>query len=235
MALNFPASPTDGQIYTAEGASYVWRDSVSSWQKVLQGGSQTTIAQSGVGWFVVGDTLFQFGVASLSSGWTQVVFPQPFSDTSYSISGTSLQDTSNVRNVKARTGSAATQSIEMAIANSSNSLQAGDVSWMAYGPASSQLTNPLTVPGLSTPDTAPFSEGHDATGVSSWSIIGNTLQCWGDATAGVVTFGRSFAQAPAVTVGGAGDASFSAKDATTVTLAGTGTISWHAVGEWSGV
>ena len=96
-------------------------------------------------------------------------------------------------------------------------------------------------------------ESHDATGVSSWRIIGTTLECWGIAAATnpiSVTFGKVFANATyAYNVSVSSSANAISLGTTNRTTTGmdinrwdsstnanvTNQISWHVIGEWDGV
>lgn len=75
-------------------------------------------------------------------------------------------------------------------------------------------------------------EFHDPTGVASWRIVGNALECWGGASAGgVITFPKTFARPPTVVT--SGGVTVSDKTATSCTLSGAG--DWHAIGQWDSV
>ena len=85
MAMNFPNSPTDGQVHTEQGMTFVWNSTASTW--VMLGGESeiadpATIIRSGLptdGWQIWGDTLIQWGIVTTSTSTGAVVtFPKAF-------------------------------------------------------------------------------------------------------------------------------------------------------------
>lgn len=104
-------------------------------------------------------------------------------------------------------------------------------------------------------------EFHDPTGLASWRITGNTLECWGtapgsDGTDRVVTFPKTFARPPRVTAmvdtvtSQADDVVFGCAAHSIAVTAFTLKVTfrsaggsggsttdamWHAIGEWDGI
>ena len=80
MALNFPATPEEGDLYTAEGVTYVWR--TNRWVKVSDeelDPVEIVEADMTAKWQVWGDTLVQWGFLVTNSGGNgSITFPKAF-------------------------------------------------------------------------------------------------------------------------------------------------------------
>lgn len=210
------------------------------------------------GWQVWGDTLVQWGVAdtTASPGQFGVVFPQQFKDTV--IPAVTLSALSNV-NVTRTAHLRSVEYFQFVCATLADGATAGmSVRWVAIGEAPDALKKPKTVQTIGG---AELQEYHDPTGVASWRIVGNTLECWGttEFTFGVsaVSFPKTFARRPAFTATVSGLAGDIAADVQYVVMSETPNVSgatlrqryrdnnqvvlsevpcdWHAIGEWDGV
>lgn len=188
------------------------------------------------GWQIWGDVLIQWGIGNTAAdGNLTVTFNQPFKTAPYVTASSTAElgaasgDVVNVTN----------HSPTVCIIRSRRVSNGGTVTtlvtqvrWVAVGEAPDALKKPKTVQTIGGTD---LQEYYDPTGVASWRIVGNTLEVWGAISAGLVTFPKGFAAIPRVTVGGAADAARSGATTAQVTLAGTGSIDYHAIGEWDGV
>jgi len=94
---------------------------------------------------------------------------------------------------------------------------------------------------------------HDPAGVSSWRIIGDSLECWGRVTTNAggnaaISFPKTFAQNPAIVLTPDGTSAFYLTASTTSLTTtssniacsnngslGAYTVRYHAIGEWDGV
>ena len=186
MALNFPASPVEGQIYNASGKTYAYR--TNRWVVVGTGTGlfTTEIISDAVegtdkgGWQVVGDMLFQWGDdKSVGTNTRTITLPVAYPNTEYVIS-VSSGSTGN-RLVAWNTQTVTGFDIYGFVADT-GSANAVDGSWMTMGEAPDSLKLSKTVVGGSgdlTPTT--IAESDTATG---WQITGDMLVCWGQANQG---------------------------------------------------
>lgn len=60
MAIDFPSSPTDGQIFISDGARFVYRNPPGAWQSIGPS-SALQIVDSGSNYQIWGDMLMQWG------------------------------------------------------------------------------------------------------------------------------------------------------------------------------
>jgi len=262
MALNFPATPEEGDLYTAEGVTYVWR--TNRWVKVSDEElDPVEIVEADVsqGWQVWGDTLIQWGVAQTAAdGNVTVTFEQAFKTAPYAPAhstneaGNNVIDPCNTTNLTASTMLIRCRTVQ----NTGVSPTVRGVRWIAIGEAPDALKKPKVVQTIGGSE---LQEYHDPAGVASWRIVGTTLECWGRATpvsgGAAVTFPKTFARRPEVTatvsglsgdipadgvysimseVAGVGAVSFRERyvNSTTGVVANV-PFSWHAIGEWDGV
>ena len=162
MAINFPNSPTDGQVYTEEGSSWTYRTAKQIWEKSAFGGAEVPITESTIadstGYCILGDVMFQWGTTTgdvanghvvtfavaFSSGTIptittgQGVIGNTDSDRHYPIDIVTQSSTGFTTKIVQVTGTAVTSS-------------SSRLTWMAVGLAPTNLRKPETVVGVPTP------------------------------------------------------------------------------------
>lgn len=218
-------------------------------------GSDILVVDEGSGYQIIGTKMIAWGittsVGTANINWSDT-FPVPF-DSPPSLAVIPVNFGNIIPSISEDAGGSLT---ETGFAGRTQTPGGGSaagrsVAWIAMGDATPDRAMPTSVIG-----NAAVTEFHDPTGVSSWRLIGNTLECWGevnsDRTWEEVTFGKTFARRPAFTVGFPRNSSAeqsgryaTAGEVTTTfgraavfqdALSGlqVGDISWHAIGEWDG-
>lgn len=157
MAMNFPNSPTDGQVHTEQGMTFVWKASASAW--VMLGGESeiadpATIIRSGFpteSWQVVGDMLICTGVVTTStSAGAVVTFPKAFKTVPSLVALPVSAISNDERSVHAF--SLSETQVDLVAFNGANARIAVAVRWVAVGEALDADKTPKvvqTIGGLS--------------------------------------------------------------------------------------
>lgn len=248
--LDFPNTPTDGDVHTEDGKTWIYVD--GAWA-ALGEGSLTPIdiveADASAGWQVWGDVLIQWGYgATDGTGNAGVPFPQAFKDTGYRFVAMALFQAGLGDDRGVQWQGSATTGINV-VGTVDGGFGVVGFNWIAVGEAPDHLKQPKTVQTIGGTELQEF---HDPTNVASWRIVGNTLECWGfvntdPATGAAITFPKTFKQNPIPTVSpmrGTGIAHVQATLLNTTGMivfgwvGGVGavvTAFWHVKGEWDGV
>lgn len=224
-------------------------------------GTLTEIVEANTteGWQVWGDVLIQWGAIAATdppAGLGLIRYPQPFKAGSLPrVSATTIEDTGgygvNVTTISATNTGCPVRCYDLA----GNRINA-NVQWVAVGEAPDNLKKPKTVQTIGG---SALQEFHDPTGVASWKITGNTLECWGSAIGSghrAVSFPKTFKRSPTVvaSVDNATEQVDTTVFSTSVyartttgfgckaqysnagSVGGTSAdVSWHAIGEWDGI
>ena len=227
-------------------------------------------ADAVAGWQVWGDLLIQWGrETTLSGGAVAVNFAQAFKS-SPSVTATvaitaplSITDqyVAMIDQFPTTTGFVLRQRYQ----SEPGTGQATDlpVDWIAIGEAPDNLKKAKTVQTVGAAEDAPqngntygrkdgaweqlteISEFHDATGVASWKVVGNTLECWGKAVGSTtnltVNLPKTYANTTyAINVtNGTSDGDMGAQvinesSFTAVSQNSNADRYWHTIGQWDG-
>jgi hypothetical protein len=249
MPLDFPTSPSDGDLHTDGSTTWQWRASPGLWT-VATSGVPTEIveANTSTGWQVVGDVLFQWGLTggTDANGLVTVTLPKAFGDTGYACGANVAGITTVTADRTANIGSQTTTTFQVFIsANGSPSVGVGGY-WWAYGPAPLSLRKPKSIQaagGLY------VQEYHDPLLAASWRVLGTTFEQWGRLlvpNGGYSSYGyaKPLASAPAATVSAYNGSGINAEltvlnstnfgIVTRISSTGVTAVSWatyHVIGE----
>jgi len=186
--VDFPNTPTEGDIWTEEGQTWVYRD--GAWAVSANALDLTPVeiveADAEAGWQVWGDVLIQWGLASnLVNGVQNVLFPKNFTGPQAPVVtatvGQISPDLPATQQYVAQVSVVNLNGFTLYQRVQDESTGTGIVSnvptnWVAIGEAPDDLKKPKTVQAVGGTE---LQEYHDPTNAKSWRIVGNTLECWG--------------------------------------------------------
>lgn len=256
MAIDFPNSPSDGDLVTIEGTTWVWKATPGLWAVVNSGIPVEIVgADAAAGWTVFGDYLICLGAATTDvNGQLVVSYPQAFN--SLPIVSATCGGGVNGHFVQVENGTETVNGCTLEVRRYDNVDGQQGVRWFAIGEAPAALKKPKSVQAVGG---SVLREYHDPTGALSWQIVGTTLKCWGKVTtdsngSATVSFPKSFARPPVTSVnipasatttiartvnGYADEDGFTQISARTISGGVVspyqGEVSWKATGEWDGV
>ncbi len=174
MALNFPSTPVDGDVYEAEGAVYTWVAAENVWQKGNTSTSSVTIVEADAvaGWQVWGDTLIQWGRHIGSDTSTAITFPHMFKSDPKVTTGLNNGATESPTNTSFSVqtwGITTAQFFARAMYNNGTNVgvSGADVNWVAVGEATDDMKQPKNVFGGGNGDEFVQKAGDTMTGMLS--------------------------------------------------------------------
>lgn len=214
MPLDFPTSPSDGDLHTDGSTTWQWRASPGLWTVVTSGvPTEIVEANTSLGWQVWGDTLIQWGWFNHVNGRKTVTFPQAFAAAPFVITspypGTALP-AAHLYTTHVAGDTLSTTSFEsictFVFESSGTTIQQSAVAlqtrWVAIGEAPASLKKPKSIQaagGLY------VQEYHDPTLAASWRVMGTTFEQWGrllipNGGSSAYGYAKPLASAPSVTV-----------------------------------
>lgn len=255
MSLNFPNSPTEGDTWFDEGNLWTYTDGAwvigsleSATTKIIDAIPDVTTES---GWQLWGDTLIQWGtgVSGAGAGGAVQVFPIPFKVGTVPAVSCQSRDISTANGPRAAqlvSGSTTEAQFAARGVGSSGGTYSLLYTWIAVGEAPDADKLPKEV----ATSLGNYEVFVDPTGVSSYRIIGDMLECWGTTAAAgtqqVVSFGKTFNTNPTFTA----TPDVNRRMTNTAVLSTTGAtvniyddagaaassdIGWYAIGQWDGV